>query len=104
MATLYIAEYSRLSGLPNTLAQMPQEPADREQTITISGSSTPSLAFAATTKAVRIHTDAVCSIKFGRGGDSADPVATAANQRLAANQTEFKGVDPNAKVAVITNS
>lgn len=104
MATLYIAEYSRLSGMPNAIAQIPQEPPDREQTVAIGGASVASAAFLPTTKCVRLHTDAICSVKFGRGGDTADPAASATTQRMVAGQTEFKGVDPGAKVAVITNT
>ena len=47
---------------------------------------------------VRVHADAICSIKFGSA-----PVATTANMRLAANQTEYFQVSPGDKVSVITN-
>jgi hypothetical protein len=58
-----------------------------------------SAAFNAATKIVRLHTDAICSVAFG-----AAPVAAATNARLAAGATEYFGVSPGSKVAVITNT
>lgn len=100
MATLYITEFALMGQVPNSAAQMPQQPPLAEQTVTI-GASTQSAAFNAKTRFVRLHTDAICSVEFGT-----NPTATAANARLAANQTEFHGVPEGGafKVAVITNS
>ena len=103
MAVVYIAEYIDLPiGLPNQRGQMVMEPPLAEQTIAIGGTSTACTnPFNATTKMVRIHTDAICSIAFGVA-----PTATTSTKRLAANQTEYFGVPKgqNYKVAVITNT
>ncbi|WP_439602792.1 hypothetical protein [Devosia sp.] len=99
MATLYISEYSengfrQLAGLP--IAAMP--PAV-EQTKAIGGASVQSSAFGGQTRVVRLHTDVVCSITFGK-----DPTASATAMRLPADHTEYFAVQPGDKVAVIANS
>lgn len=110
MAKVYITEYSS-AALPfpyggsssNPLQNYPldaaQEPALLTQTVDIGAMSTQSSAFNANTRFIRIHTDAICSVEFG-----VDPTATSSSQRMATNQTEYKGVRPGDKVAVITNS
>lgn len=100
MAVLYISEYDAQAwdGVSNTLPAG-REPAIATQTVAIGGVSAQSAAFNAKTRFVRIHTDAICSVEFG-----ANPTATAAKARMAANQTEFFGVNPGDKVAVITNT
>lgn len=101
MATLYICEYQTAAwttagGLPSA-----QEPPIAEQTVAIGGTSAPSVVFNVATRFVRIHTDVVCSIKFG----AATPTAAATNKRLAANSTEYFGVRGGVDmVAVITNT
>lgn len=102
MAVLYIAEYSRLISAPNSVPQVPDEESLlAEQTLAIGAGSVPSAPFNALTRIVRLHCDAVCSVKFGIA-----PTAAATNQRMAANQTEYKGVPEGRafKVAVITNT
>lgn len=102
MATLYIAEYASISiGQAGRLHQHPDEPPLNEQTLSIGVGSNASAAFQPQTRMVRLHTDAICSVAFGT-----NPTATTNNQRLAANQTEYKGVPlgQGFKVAVIQNS
>lgn len=99
MAVLYISEYDNVARDNIGTVQAGQEPAIATQTVAISGGSTQSSAFNANTKFVRIHTDAICSVKFG-----SNPTATSTSARLAANQTEFFGVRPGEKVAVISNT
>lgn len=102
MATLYITEYATVATLPNATGQVPLEPPLAEQTVAIGGSSTPSNAFNASTKLVRLHCDTICSIEFGTA-----PTATTGNARMAANQTEYHGVPQGGvplKVAVISNT
>jgi len=72
-----------------------------EQTVAIAAGSAQSNAFSAATRIVRLHTDAVCSIKFG-----INPTATATSSRMAAGQTEYHGVlvGQSFKVAVISNT
>ena len=106
MAVLYITEYAQLMPSPvGGQGQIPMEPPLAEQHVAIGASSVQSNAFNAQTRLVRLHTDAICSVEFGT-----NPTATATTARMAANQTEYKGVpinDPSGntfKVAVITNS
>lgn len=100
MAKLYITEYAQIGtdtlGFP-VLA--PLEPGTDQTPVDYSGGEAKSAAFAATTRLVRIHTDAICSILFG-----ANPTATTAKQRLAAGQTQFHAVTPGLKVSAISNT
>lgn len=100
MAKLYISEYVTQPLVSNgQMSGMGQEPNLVNQTpVAIGGSSVSSAAFNAKTRFVRIHTDAICSIKFG------GTAATANDARMAANTTEYFGVLPGDSVAVITNT
>ncbi len=99
MATLYISEYSRqLVDYIGLSVPAPQEPSIAEQAVAVGVGSVASSAFNAKTKFVRLHTDVICSVAFG-----AAPTAVATAKRMAAGQTEFFGVRPGDKVAVITN-
>ena len=85
MATLYVTEYGTIAGLPATAnGQVPLEPPLADYIVTIPGTSP---AFQPTTRMVRLNCDAVCSVLFGQA-----PSASTSNGRLAANQTEFRGV------------
>lgn len=99
MAVLFISEYDNVARDNVGMVQAGQEPAIATQTVAIGGASAQSAAFNANTKFVRLHTDAICSVAFG-----ANPTATASTARMAANQTEFFGVRPGQKVAVISNT
>jgi hypothetical protein len=92
MSKLYIAEY---------LDTACTEPAHVEQTVEIGAESTASAPLGKLTKAVRLHADTPCSLKFG-----AYPVATTSNQRLAGNSTETKIVAQGAshRIGVIANA
>ena len=97
MAKLYISEYPMIASYA---AQAAQEPSIVEQTpVAIGGASVQSAAFAETTRMVRLHTDAICSVAFG-----ADPTATADSKRMSAGTTEYFVVAAGDKVAVITNT
>lgn len=98
MATLYVAEFPASSLLHGPVPIVQGTPI-AEQTVSIGGSSTSSSAFAANTKIIRVHTDAICSIAIG-----ASPTATAAKMRMAAGTTEYFEVAPTHKIAVITNT
>lgn len=102
MAKVYISEYqegAKEYPTPRPIAAA-QEPTVAEQTpITSSGTSAQSAAFNSTTKLVRIHTDGIISVAFG-----VNPTADVNSKRLAANTTEYFGVRPGDKVAVITNT
>lgn len=101
MAKLYVTEFADVVRPPNS-ASPPfgalQSLATDQAPITFS-TSTQSAAFAATTRFIRIHTDSICSIAYG-----SNPTATTANFRMAAGQTEYFGVNPGDKIAVISNS
>lgn len=99
MANLYITEYATsgwttASGLPCGM-----EPGLDQAPIAFSA-ATASAVFQATTRFIRVNTDGICSIKFGPTGT----VATTANKRLNANQTEYFGVVGGQILSVITNT
>lgn len=99
MATLYISEYSEAGIKGPGMLPAAAEPGVTTQTVAISGTTAQSAAFGATTRFVRVHTDAICSIAFG-----SNPTATTSKLRMAANQTEYFAVRPGDKVAVISNT
>lgn len=103
MAKLYVSEYTDQPAASYTALglQIVKDPPWVEQVpVAIGASAAPSAAFSAKTRIVRLHTDAICSILVGPVGT----VATANNQRMAANQTEYKMVDGGYIVSVITNT
>ncbi len=105
MSKLYISEYARMtqaSGPGNAVVQAPEEPPVATQAIDFTSGAVQSAAFSAKTRFVRLHTDAICSVKFG-----AAPTATANDPRLAAGQTELRGIPGDgsaAKVSAIANT
>jgi orotate phosphoribosyltransferase len=100
MAKVYIAEFSGTKVIEGRgAAGISSEPPLAEQTVAIGGTTAQSAAFNAGTNMIRVHTDAICSIAIG-----ADPTATANTRRMAAGSTEYFGVTPGHKVAVITNT
>jgi hypothetical protein len=105
MAVLYISEYKYIASVDTELGvrdnptPVAQEPAVAEQHVAIGAGSVQSAAFGPNTHMIRVHTDAICSIAIG-----ANPTAVATAKRLAANQTEYFGVQPGHLIAVITNT
>jgi len=99
MAKVYISEYKTLTR-DNRGHMLPggQEPAAIEQNVEISGGSLQSEPFGENVRFVRIHAEASCSLLFG-----ADPVATTDVKRMPAGATEYFGVQPGLKLAVISN-
>lgn len=100
MAFLYIEEFSDLQIVNREGLAVGKQPSVAPQKIAIAVGSTLSAAFNDKTRFVRLHTDAICSYKFGGSG------VTAANTdpRLAANSTEYFGVTPGQFVANIQNT
>lgn len=97
---LVITEYSELAAAASGHRIIAgQEPAAAIQELAIGGASVPSAAFGETTRFVRVHADAPCRILFG-----AAPVALAASTRIPANGTEYFGVKPGHKLAVINSA
>lgn len=103
MAVLYVTEFANV-GTTTQYAQPMQvtaQPNIAEQTVAIGAGSVASSAFNANTRLVKLHTDAICSVKFGTA-----PTATATTMRMAANESIYFAVPANQayKVAVITNT
>ena len=73
-----------------------QEPAIRTQQVAIGSGSAQSAVFTDVTRFVRVHADANCRIAFGP-----DPTALSSSQRIPAGGTEYFGVRPGHKLAVI---
>ncbi len=99
MAVLYLSEHAEIVVFQGGGGQALSEPPIAEDTVAISGTSAQSAAFDAKTHFARVHVDAICSILFG-----ADPTATTANKRMAANATEVFRVNPGEKIAVIAST
>lgn len=96
---LDITEYDRLAtDARGNSVPTGQEPSRRVQQLPISGTSAQSDPMDSATCFVRVHTDTTCRIAFGP-----DPTASAASQRLPAGATEFYGIRPGTKVAVISS-
>lgn len=100
MAFLYITEYEGLVGIGPGVAIAGLGIPVASQVVVNTGATTPSAAFNAKTKFVRLHADSICSVKIG----GAAPVATTTDARFAANQTEYAAVVPGEKLAVILNT
>ncbi len=100
MAFAYITEYLRRpkDGVDKVLPAG-QEPALAVQKIAIGAGSVQSAPFNARTTFVRVNVDAICSFQFG-----ANPTATANDARMSADATEYFGVTPGHRMAVITNT
>jgi hypothetical protein len=94
MALLYVAEFSSFAVDPNTGEAIAKVPPLAEYTVAMAGTSQ---AFGAATKFVRLNNDvtAPVQVEFGPA-----PTIVAGSMRLAANQTEYFGVNSGDKVAV----
>lgn len=101
MAIVDIACYDALAkdNLGGVVAQTGGEPPLVDLQVSITAGSLQSTAFPDNTRFVRVHTDAPCRIAFGT-----NPTASATTKRVAAGATEFYGVRPGFKIAVITTT
>jgi hypothetical protein len=95
MASLYITEYGSVGSERTPIAQSPRVAM---QKLTV-GAETKSAAFQPSTRFIRVHTDAICSIVI-----STAPTATTSDSRMAAGDTEYFGVNPGDKLSVISNT
>jgi hypothetical protein len=95
VSLLYVTEYAEPSQFAPTLGPEPGS----NQVVNYAGGTTQSTAFKTNTTLVRLHTDSVCSVRFGL-----NPTATTSDARLAAGQTEYFKVLPGNKVAAIINT
>lgn len=97
MPTLYVSEFGDLA---MGRAQAGSLPPLASQTVAIGGTSAASTnAFGPNTRMIRVHTDAICSVAVGP-----TPTAVATAMRMSADSTEFFGVTPGDKIAVISNT
>ena len=100
MATCYITEFGYMAkDRMGSAVLAGMLPAVAEQTVAV-GAEAESSAFNLGTRFIRVHTDAICSIKAGAAGVS----ATTASMRLAAGQTEYFAVQPGDVLSVIANT
>ncbi len=100
MATLYVTEFSAQhtdQGRPVPVAYCP---LITNNNVAIGGGSVQSNPFSAQTNLIRVHADAICSIRIGL-----NPSASAADARMAQNQTEYFGFEAGKgfQIAVIIN-
>ena len=101
MAKIYITEFTKAasSGDIGGLVPIAQVPSITTQVITHTGSSVQSAGFDAGARFIRVHTDGICHIVVGD-----NPTATTSNMRMSADQTEYFGVRPGQKLAVIVGA
>jgi hypothetical protein len=76
-----------------------QEPSILNQQVAVAGVSAQSAAFQDATRFIRVHSDVACRVAFG-----SSPSAAATSQRIPANGTEYFGVVPGHKLAVISSA
>ena len=100
MPILDITEYRELAQAGRGhLVMAGQEPASVNQQVNIGASSAQSAALSDSTRFIRIHADAACRIAIG-----SNPTASAASMRIGAGGTEYLGVMPGLKIAVIASA
>lgn len=98
MSKLYISEHAEIGeAQTGGSAQVAVVPPIAVQVVDFTAGAASSAAFNAKTRFVRLHADAICSIRF-------DGVATTAYPRMAADQTEYFGVESSIQVSAIANT
>lgn len=98
MAKAFISEHS--GAVLGVWLEVPQL---LQNNVAITAGSLPSNPFNGNTSIIRIHTDAVCSIRFSQSPGET-PTATLDDMRLPSNYTEYFAVRPGDIVAVIANT
>lgn len=99
MATVFISEFGNAGSASGNLPFAMLSPI-REQTVAISSvSAATTAAFDPASVMIRVHTDTNCFVNV-----SSAPVATSSKMRMAANQTEYLGINSNGnlKLAAIS--
>lgn len=99
MARVTIREYEHITLAAGGGVAVAKEPAVARQTLTPTGASTQSVGFNTRTRFIRVHTDSIIAFDVG-----SVPVAIDTGDRMAANQTEYFGVDAGHKIAVIIST
>lgn len=97
-ATCYISEFSQISPVGPSGAQIAMAPSLTTQTVAV-GAEAKSAAFGNSTRFIRLHCDAIASFAFGT-----NPTATTSSARTPADATEYFGVNPGDKVSIILNN
>ena len=87
---------SEFAGGPPLGSQIPQHPPIARQVVAMGSVSQ---AFNEATKVIRIWTDTKLAFRIGANGET--PTALITDDGMSAGQTEFAGVQPGAKIAVI---
>lgn len=97
---LDISEYQTLARDDNgNVILTGAEPSARTQQVAAGGTSTQSQPFGDTTRFVRLHTDT--PVRFAVG---ANPTASAASPRMSGGATEYLGVRPGHRIAIISTT
>lgn len=100
MPLLDVTEYQELAAAGRGHVVMSGlEPSLLNQQVSIGGASAQSAAFSDTTRFVRVHADVSCRVSVG-----ANPTASSASMRIGAGGTEYLGVRPGLKIAVISST
>jgi hypothetical protein len=98
MTKLFITEFANMQSA-ESLQGSPQAallPTLGTQVINLGGASVQSTPMQARTRLVRVHAQAACHVIAGE-----NPTATTSSMRLAEGQTEYFGITPGQRLAVI---
>jgi hypothetical protein len=100
MPVVDITEYGELAAAGRgSLIMAGQEPSIRNQQIEIAATSAQSIALSDVTRFVRVHAEAACRVAVGD-----NPTASSTSMRMGAGGTEYLGVTPGLKIAVIASA
>jgi hypothetical protein len=100
MAILDVTEYDNLAyDQLGKIIMVGLEPSQLNQQVTIGSTSDQSQPLGDKTRFVRIHADIPCRISVGD-----NPTASSASMRIGAGGTEYLGVRPGLKIAVIATT
>lgn len=100
MPVVDITEYGELASAGRGSTIMAgQEPSIRNQQVAISSTSTQSAALSDVTRFIRVHAEAPCRVSVGD-----NPTALSTSMRMVAGGTEYLGVTPGLKIAVIASA
>jgi|SRR5215831_18549384 len=102
MATLFITEYQTAASDQGRALPLGHGFPVAKQVLGVGGVATQSQPFSKYTHFVRLHADTICSYLVGTA--ASPPTATTSDARMAANQTEYFGVDPGMLISVIANA
>jgi hypothetical protein len=101
MPTLYITELANVGADTQACGvAAPRVPPLNEQTINLTGSSTPSAPWGPNTRYVMLNTDTACYLAWG----PPTPVVPGPQQRMGANETRFYGVIAGQMLAAMAGS